>query len=359
MKFVHIADLHFDKPFINLSDSDTLGDLQRLEQRKTFKKVINYIKENDIDFLLIAGDLYEHQYIKQSTIEFLNQQFSEIPKTQIFISPGNHDPNLKKSYYQTYQWSDNVTIFNSYIEKKETEKANIYGFGFDDFYCTDCGIENFEIEESEKPNILIIHGSLDGANLQEKQYNSITTKTLEEKNFDYVALGHIHKNNFEEGKKIVYPGSLMSLGFDELGTHGMVVGEIDENKELKTKFVEIESNQFIEKEIDVTEILSKEELIEKIQEVEIKQNEFVKIILVGKRNFEIDVYELYKLIAEPRIIKIRNHTKINFNLEEIANDRTLRGLFAKEMKARLEKDITEEEKEIIEKAVEVGLEALK
>ena len=85
MKFVHIADLHFDKPFINLSDSDTLGDLQRLEQRKTFKKVINYIKENYIDFLLIAGDLYEHQYIKQSTIEFLNQQFSEIPKTQIFI----------------------------------------------------------------------------------------------------------------------------------------------------------------------------------------------------------------------------------------------------------------------------------
>ena len=38
MKFVHIADMHFDSPFVNLSDKDGLGDLRRLEQRKVFKK---------------------------------------------------------------------------------------------------------------------------------------------------------------------------------------------------------------------------------------------------------------------------------------------------------------------------------
>ena len=46
MKFVHIADMHFDSPFVNLSDKENLGDLRRLEQRKVFKKVIEYIKEN-------------------------------------------------------------------------------------------------------------------------------------------------------------------------------------------------------------------------------------------------------------------------------------------------------------------------
>ena len=45
MKFVHIADMHFDSPFINLADKEYLGDLRRLEQRKIFKKVIEYIKE--------------------------------------------------------------------------------------------------------------------------------------------------------------------------------------------------------------------------------------------------------------------------------------------------------------------------
>ena len=45
MKFVHIADMHFDSPFVNLSDKESLGDLRRLDQRKAFKKVIEYIKE--------------------------------------------------------------------------------------------------------------------------------------------------------------------------------------------------------------------------------------------------------------------------------------------------------------------------
>ena len=46
MKFVHIADMHFDSPFVNLSDKGIMGDLRRLEQRKVFKKIIEFIKEN-------------------------------------------------------------------------------------------------------------------------------------------------------------------------------------------------------------------------------------------------------------------------------------------------------------------------
>ena len=209
MKFVHIADMHLDSPFINLSEKDTLGEKRRLEQRKVFKKIIEYIKENDIKYFFISGDLYEHKYIRQSTIEYINQLISEIPETQIFNAPGNHDPYIKNSYYNKFNWSDNVKIFHSQIEKIETLEANIYGFGFDDFYCTNCGIEQLEIEDRTKPNILVIHGTIDGANVEEKQYNSISKKTLEEKKFDYIALGHIHKLDYlsEENQRIVYPGS--------------------------------------------------------------------------------------------------------------------------------------------------------
>ena len=116
MKFVHIADIHFDSPFVNLSDKDGLGDLRRLEQRKAFKKVIEYIKENDIKYLFISGDLYEQKYIKKSTIEYINNLFNEIPTTKIFIAPGNHDPYVKNSYYNKFQWNENVKIFNSTTE---------------------------------------------------------------------------------------------------------------------------------------------------------------------------------------------------------------------------------------------------
>ena len=359
MKFVHIADIHFDSPFINLSDRDNLGDIKRLEQRKVFKKVIEYIKENNIDFLFIAGDLYEHQYIRKSTIEYINGLFKEIPNTKIYISPGNHDPYIKNSYYSQFQWNDNVHIFSSKIEKIALENVDIYGYGFDDFYCTDCGIENLEIEDKNKRNILVIHSTIDGANLEEKQYNSIPRKLLEEKGFDYVATGHIHKLDYHtyENQKIVYPGSLISLGFDELGEHGMIVGEIDENKTLKTQFIPLSEDNFEEIEFDVTDIISKDELIEKINDLEIADNQLIKIILTGKRNFEINKYEIYKLLTNERIIKIKDHTKIQYDLEKIANNYTLKGLFAKEVLKEKE-NAGEEELEIIEKAIEIAFEAL-
>ena len=82
MKFVHIADMHFDSAFSNLSDKDIMGDLRRLEQRKVFKKIVEYIKENNVEYLFISGDLYEHKYIKQSTIEYINNLFKEMPETK-------------------------------------------------------------------------------------------------------------------------------------------------------------------------------------------------------------------------------------------------------------------------------------
>lgn len=359
MKFVHIADMHFDSPFVNLSDKDIMGDLRRLEQRKAFKKVIEYIKENDIKYLFISGDLYEHKYVKKSTIEYINNLFKEIPETKILISPGNHDPKIKNSYYNKFEWNDNVKIFGSKIEKVELPEVDIYGYGFDDFYCTDSGIEKFEIENKNKINILIIHGTLDGASIEEKQYNSMTKKMLKQKGFDYIALGHIHKKDYdsEENQNIVYPGSTISLGFDELGEHGMILGEV-EKESINLKFIPLDEEEFIEINLDVSDLFSIEELIEKINSLEIKENQYVKIILIGNRNFEINIYELLKFIENKKIIKIKNKTKLGYDLDKIINETTLKGLFAKEMKEKLNGITDAEEKEIIEKAIEVGFEAL-
>ena len=355
MKFVHIADMHFDTPFRMLSDRRDLGETRRLEQRKIFKKVIEYIKENKIEYLFISGDLYEHNYIRKSTIEYINNLFKEIENTKIFISPGNHDPILKKSYYNNFIWNKNVYIFNSEIKKISTEEADIYGYGFDDFYCTNSGIEKLNIENPEKLNILIIHGTLNGANLEEMQYNSMSSSMLENKGFNYVALGHIHKNNFISNGKIIYPGSTISLGFDELGEHGMVVGEITKN-ENKLEFIKLDETEYVEIEINCTEINSIEELIEKINELKIEENKLYKIILNGKRNFEINIYNLYKYELNEKIIKIKNKTKPNYNIEEIAKENSLRGLFAKEILEEMKKE--NYNNEIIENALEIGMEIL-
>ena len=284
--------------------------------------------------------------------------FKEIPKTRIFIAAGNHDPKIKNSYYNKFNWNENVKIFNSVIEKIETDDCNIYGYSFDDFYCEGCDIENIEIEKNGKYNILVIHGNLDGAKEDDKPYNPISRSLLEEKGFDYVALGHIHKLDYNtyENQKIVYPGSTISLGFDELGTHGMIVGEL--NNGLKLKFVPLDDEEFVKRKLSVDNMYSKEELIESINEMNINSNEYVEIILTGRRNFEINIYELQKFLQNNRIIKVKDETKISLDLEKIANENTLRGLFVKEMMERLEKETNSEERDILERAIEIGLNAL-
>ena len=357
MKFVHIADMHFDTSFTTLTNKANLGDVRRLDQRQAFNKVIDYIKENKIPYLFIAGDFYEHEYIRLSTIEYINNLFTEIPDTQIFISPGNHDPYIKDSFYNKFYWNENVHIFDAKLSVFEQEDIDIYGYGFDDFYYTNCDLENTEIKNKDKINILVAHGTLNASNTLEKEYNPISEKMLEDKGFDYVALGHIHKldYNTKPNQKIVYPGSTVSLGFDELGKHGMIVGDIEKGK-LELEFVPIDNKEFIIKEIDVTEVLDLDELATIINNIEFSENKYYKVSLIGRRNFEIDLYKLNKLLINGNIIKIKDYTKLNYDLEKIAKENTLKGLFVKEIMQKMKEN--PEDEEILQNALDIGFEIL-
>lgn len=356
MKFVHIADMHFDTPFRLLSDRSNLGEIRRLDQRKAFKKMIEYIKQNKVPYLFIAGDLYDNEYIRETTIHYINNLFKEIPDTKIYITPGNHDPYIKNSYYETFQWSENVKIFTEKIEKIENEEVIIYGYGFEDFYMRDSKIDELKIENPEKINMLITHASLDGGYDEERVYNNMSSSKLKQIGFDYIALGHIHKKNIEENTNLIYPGSTISLGFDELGEHGMVVGTLEKGK-LDLEFITLDEKELKEQELDISEIITIEELLEKIEELSIAENKLYKIILIGKRNFEINLYKLIKMIDKKEIIKIKDKTTVGYDIEKISQEKTtLRGIYVKEMLRKIEKE--PENKEMLEKALEIGLEVL-
>ncbi len=343
MKFVHIADLHLDSPFTTISDRADLGMQRRLEQRKALKKVVDFIKENEIEYLFISGDLYEQEYIRESTIKYVNELFKEIPKTKIYITPGNHDPYIKNSYYALFNWNNNVKIFTQNVEKIENDEVDIYGFGFNNFEMREKQLENIKIENNNKINILITHGDI-----IDSIYNPMNINLLKNKGFDYVALGHVHKR--DDSSNIVYPGSLISLGFDELGKHGMIVGEII-NKKLLKKFIPIDNREFIEKEINISDIYSEEELIEKINNEINNDNNLYKINLIGYRNFPININ--IKLLKN-NIIKIKNNTKIKIEIKE--NNYTLKGIFIKKLNEK--KNNREINEDTYEKILELGMQVL-
>lgn len=355
MKFVHIADIHFDIPFTTLKNDKNLDSIRKLEQREAFNKVIQYIKDENIDYLFISGDLYENEYIKQSTIEYINNQFKTISNTKIFISPGNHDPNIKGSFYDKFEFNENVKIFkDNNLEKIENDNIIIYGAGFTDFYMNENKLNLEKIEKSEKPQILVIHADLNGVKDNEgMSYNPISENQLDK--LDYVALGHIHKTNFEKDKKIIYPGSLISLGFDELGNHGMVVGEI-KGKKVNLEYISLDNREFFEQEVFIDDMFSKEDLIEYISTLYIEKNKMCKIVLKGRRKFIIDVREIENYIYNENIIKIKDETKLGYDLEKIAKESTLRGAFVKRLLKEKQQGFYSEDE--VNMAIEIGLEAM-
>ena len=325
MNFVSVADVHFDIPFRRISDRAGLGRERRLDQRKAFKKVIDYIKENNVEYLFIAGDLYEQDYVQEATIAYINDLFKTIENTKIYIVPGNHDPRIKNSYYETYKFNDNVKIFTDRLEIVENDDCDIYGYGFNNFEMSQNKLDDLQIKNQNKINVFLSHGDI----YNKSVYNPMNLNLLEEK-FDVINLGHIHKRDK------YYSGSLISLGFDELGEHGFIYGEADENKKITKHFIKADDKEFIRENFDITNILSNEELIEKLNAIETR-NDLYEIILIGERSFKI---EIDLNLVQKSIIKIKDETKLKE--EENINENSLYGIFVKNLKRKLENEEIDE-----------------
>ena len=169
-----------------------------------------------------------------------------------------------------------------------------------------------------------MHADLNGATKENAEYNPILESTLMLSDFDYIALGHIHKNNVYENKKIVYPGSLISGGFDELGKHGMVVGEINEiDRKITREFISLDNKEFKEIEINIDvekdmkrTVYSDEALLKVILENIIEAA--VKFTDVGSIDIEVKHPDL-ELVAEKCLLPVENAKDNSFLMFKISD----------------------------------------
>ena len=326
MKFIHFADVHFDMVFSSLKNNKELVKRRRISQKQVFKDVINLAKNQEVDAIFIAGDLFENKYVEDETIKYIISCFDEIPDIKVFITPGNHDPLIKNSPYNTYMWPDNVYIFGNDVGMFEVEDVNIYGFGFDDYEMDNNIVDSIDIDD-KKTNILITHGNLDGAT---HQYNDMKTKSLQK--FDYVALGHIHMKKIDDSN-VIYPGSLLAGGFDELGEHGLVIGEI-KDKSLNIEFKKMDPQAFVIKEIDISELKSAQEVVDKLD----LKDDIYRVMLTGVRKIDIqDVVEILNNL-DVYVSDVIDNSHLEYNFEEIAQQKTLKGIFTKNMLKLLEEN---------------------
>ncbi|WP_010246565.1 metallophosphoesterase family protein [Acetivibrio cellulolyticus] len=366
IKFVHFSDLHLDSPFTSIGP-----DVERISQRRqdlidVFDVIIDMVKRENTDLLLISGDLYEHFYVKKSTINHVNCRFREIEDTKVFIVPGNHDPYVKNSYYKNFEWNSNVYILSEERPKVELFDMNvcIYGLGFGDFYKDGFLSDEFKADNDKLVNILLVHGTVD-MNFTKKAYNLLSSEELSKLNMDYIALGHFHNRIDDLGQKgVIYnPGSPEPLGFDEEGEHGIFKGTVSKSL-LDVEYVCVNRKQYRSLSLNLEGINSDEHVVEKIRHSLGNMSLENSLVSIKLKGYTSDEYRPNKakikrlLEGSMFYFDVEDKTIPGYNYDELRNEPGLKGLYVRKLLEMVYRANSEKERYLLMKSLYYGVEAL-
>ena len=363
VKVLHCADLHFDTPFKELSKE--VSDTSKNELLEVFKNIIDLAIDENIEVLLIVGDVFDNLTVNKNTLFFISDQIRRIKNIKVFISPGNHDPYNEKSFYSMINWPENVYIFKGDMEFKEVKELNliVWGAGFRNSYENETLLRGINID-NDKINIMLLHGEITSSN-SKNEYNPIYINDIYNSNIDYIALGHRHKFSgiLKEGMTTyAYSGCPQGRGFDEEGEKGVIIGEVYKGG-TNLEFFPVYKRKYVTKEIDITGTNNYDEVVFKVlsdlSDEEIHKN-FYKIILKGelKEHFKLNENLLIeKLKNKFYYFKIINDTSIEVNLEELSKDYSIKGKFIAKIIEKL-KEASDDDKEILKLALKIGIQCL-
>ena len=240
MKFLHIADLHIGKC---LNQKSLLED-----QKIILDQIVKYMEDYNVEVLMLAGDIYDKQIPSKEAVNLFNDFLCDLilkHHYKVYIISGNHDSaerlNFASSilkneglYIETYA---NVPI-SKYEFHDEFGKVNLYMLPYSsplytrvkfDSTCNNYSemikyyVENSNIDFSKR-NILLTHHTFLHNNMasfsdSEVRFNIGGTEGIDAayfKDFDYVALGHLHNPQYVNRHHIRYSGSILKYSDSEV-----------------------------------------------------------------------------------------------------------------------------------------------
>jgi len=250
LSFVHTADLHLDSPFTGISGIDPeLGERLSKATFNAYDAVIELCMDKEVDFLLIAGDVYDSAdkslYAQVRFIEGLRKL--EKAGIQVFICHGNHDP--LNGWSASLRWPENVHIMSGdspeavEFKKEGKNAAIIVAISYPTRHVMKNLTKEFPKKEENWPfTIGLLHCSV-GSNPDHEPYAPCTLQDLRELSYEYWALGHIHTPSIvcKEGPVVIYPGNPQGRHLGETGERGCFYVEISAGGAISTKFVETNS----------------------------------------------------------------------------------------------------------------------
>ena len=235
-RFIHAADLHIDSQLRGLESYEGAPvDQLRGATREAFANLVSLALDEDVDFVVIAGDLFDGTWQDMKTGLWTAGQFRRLErqKIPIYLIRGNHDAasRVRKSV----SWPDNVHEFS--VRRPETLHIEplgvaLHGQGFANSECSKDLAAEYPQAVADHFNIGVLHTSLAGSS-QHDTYAPTREDVLLGRGYDYWALGHIHMRSdppIREEPYIAYPGNTQGRHIRETGPKGCLLVTVEDGE---------------------------------------------------------------------------------------------------------------------------------
>ncbi|MDM8515815.1 DNA repair exonuclease [Desulfobacterales bacterium HSG16] len=256
--FIHASDIHLDSPLIRLEHYEGAPcDALRQASRRAFDRLIDMAIDEATDFVIISGDLYDGSWKDYHTGLYFTSRMARLREADIpvFIVAGNHDAASKMT--RCLKLPANVNFFAN--DRPETiylknPDVAIHGQSFATRAVKKDLSAAYPNAASGCYNIGLLHTSVSGRE-GHAPYAPCSVSGLVDKEYDYWALGHVHKNEIVyKNPWIVFPGNIQGRHIMETGPKGCVKVSVDYNGKTSVDFRDLDVIRWQKLEIDLKEI---------------------------------------------------------------------------------------------------------
>jgi len=253
-RFIHAADLHLGSPFqgLVLKDADVAAVFVEAS-RKAFSVLVGKAIEARVDFMVIAGDVYDGDWKDNKIGLFFNREMARLERAGIpvYLLRGNHD--AASVITKTITLPANVHEFPTVRPgsfRLDAIRVALHGQGFADRSANDNLALAYPPPESGWFNIGVLHTSLTGRE-PHAPYAPCSIEDLRSRGYDYWALGHVH--DYEEvasDPPIVFPGNIQGRSIRERGAKGAVLVSVEDGRVTHERLI-VDEARFAQAEIGV------------------------------------------------------------------------------------------------------------
>ena len=327
MKILHSADWHLDSPLGGFSEEQ--AKFLRAELLKVPDRVAALCKSENCDLLLLAGDLFDGDYTRESLVA-VQTALKEVG-IPVFIAPGNHDFCRPDSPYMAEDWPENVHIFkHAGIESVSLPELDckLYGAGYEAMDCPGL-LKDFQAHGLAKWHIGLLHSDP----LQSSTpYCPVTTNQIRESALSYLAMGHIHKGgSFRAGETLcAWPGCPMGRGYDEPGVKGVLMVELDNS--VSARFLPLSTPRFYDETAEAGE-----DAMDTVSAIlpPLETVDTYRITLTGY-SAPVDTAAITAAFPHVPNLEIRDRTVPEIDLWSAVGDDTLEGVYFQMLQEAME-----------------------